>query len=271
MKFNLVILTLLYISGWTSILHTQVSLASPLTFEKTAEIQEIYQGTLELKNNGKEENGVRIYKRDYIFFADGSVIYGEPGLLSRSNANWITVSPSQLQIPSMETAFIHFSVQVPDVENLVGTYWSVIMIENLPKTDPNTTSTERKEGHVGLQQILRYAIQIVTHIGDTGKRELKIINAKLEKTEDKKHLKIDIENTGERALRALFSAEIYDSKGNHLTTITGDRKRTYPGTSVNFTADLTELSHGEYNILVILDCGGDDVFGASLTLLIKDE
>ena len=45
-----------------------------------------------------------------------------------------------------------------------------------------------------------------------------------------------------------------------------DRKRLYPGTSVRYSVDLTEVASGSYQALVVVDNGDEHVFGAQYGL-----
>ncbi len=51
-----------------------------------------YEGTIELMNPDAAPQEVRVYQTDYSFSSDGTVAYGEPGRLPRSNARWIRFS-----------------------------------------------------------------------------------------------------------------------------------------------------------------------------------
>jgi len=64
-----------------------VTLIGGLSYEKEVQIDEIYQGSIVVRNNGDEFQEVKIYQTDYLFFCDGTNQYGEPGKIERSNAN----------------------------------------------------------------------------------------------------------------------------------------------------------------------------------------
>jgi type II secretory pathway component GspD/PulD (secretin) len=83
-------------------------------------------------------------------------------------------------------------------------------------------------------------------------------------------LVVDVENTGERWLRGSMWAELYDSEGKHVGKYDGGKQRMYPGTSVRFSADLVGIQTSSYKALIVIDCGGDDVFGANVNLVLKE-
>ena len=79
-------------------------------------------------------------------------------------------------------------------------------------------------------------------------------------------MQVDIENTGQRWLRPYLWAELYDDTGRYIGRFENGRKRIYPGTSVRYKVDLSDVPKGIYKALVVADCGGDYVFGAERTL-----
>ena len=105
---------------------------------------------------------------------------------------------------------------------------------------------------------------MITNISNTGTRKLKFLTTKLLKENaEKRILQLDIENIGERLLRPLLWTELYDEKGNYVGRFEGGQLRTYPGTSVRFGFDLSHMPKGIYKVLIVADCGGDDLFGAT--------
>jgi hypothetical protein len=228
-----------------------------------------YEGSIDVKNPEKTPQEIKVYQTDYFFYADGKVLYGDPGALPRSNARWMTLSPQQVTVPPNETVSVHFSVQVPNDTTLKGTYWSVVMVEPVAEGSAESSLPGPKNTGVGVSQVLRYAVQIVTHVGATGTRLLKFSRINLVRENENKLLLVDIENTGERWLRGALWAELYDSKGSKVGRFDGGKQRMYPGTSVRFTVDLIGVQDPSYKALIVVDCGNEDVFGANVTLVLK--
>jgi len=236
-----------------------------LTHERKAQRGDSYQGVIFIRNPGENRQEVRVYQTDYLFFFDGRSIYGEPGKTPRSNAKWITFSPKRLTILPQGVSRVNYTVNVPD-ETLVGTYWSMLMVEGISEGSPQSGRPEKGTVALGIRQVMRYGIQMVSHLGNTGARRLKFLKTKLLKEEEKRTLQVDIENIGERWLRPFLWAELYDEKGIFIGRFEGGRMRIYPGTSVRYRVDLTEVPKGKYKALVVADGGGEDIFGITYTL-----
>ena len=113
---------------------------------------------------------------------------------------------------------------------------------------------------------MRYGVQIVTHLGDSGKRELNILDRQISKEGEDYLLALDLENSGERWLRPEVRAEIYDEEGRLLGKKGGEKYRIYPETSVRATLNLGALSPGKYKILVVIDNGDQYIWGAQYSL-----
>jgi hypothetical protein len=241
-----------------------VSVVGDLTQEMTSASGRSYSGTIVLQNTGDEEMEVDLYQTDYRFSADGKNDYGEPGKAARSNASWIAFSPRHLSMPPRQKAEVSYTVRVPDDGTLAGSYWSLLMVEGLPK--PVAEGPKKEQPMLTLKTVLRYGIQMITNIGDTGTRLLKFSAARLLRDGRSRSLQIDVENAGERWLQPAFWVELYDGKGILSGRFEAEKQRLFPGTSVRFRFDLSAMPEGGYRCLAVADCGGDDLFGANYTL-----
>ena len=245
---------------------SRISITASLTHERPAKMGETYQGVISIKNPSTSPVEVKLYQTDYQFLFDGSNSYGEPGKLKRSNANWINFSPDRLVIPPNGTAGVNYTVTVPDDGSLVGTYWSMLMVEEISQDSPESSKPEPTEIQLGVRQIWRLGVQLVTHIRNTGTRDLKFVSTNLLREKAKTILQVDIENIGERWLKPSLWLELYAVDGGYVERFEAKKVRVYPGTSVRIRFDLSKVPKGTYKALLAADCGGDDVFGINYTL-----
>jgi hypothetical protein len=244
----------------------QIGVINGMTHEKECKPGETVERVILLRNNGQAPETVRLYQTDYSFNHLGQSFYNAPGKDARSNASWISFSPNQLTIPGLTNAEVRFKVKVPDRADLVGTYWSVIMVELVPPAASAKDVASKDRIKFGVTQTMRYAVQVVTSIGAGGARKLKFINVELVQEKDRKLLRVDIENAGERWLRPYSYVELYTDKGEPAGKFEGERLRIYPGTSVRFTFDMSRVKDGAYRALIVLDNKDSSVFGAQYTL-----
>ncbi len=246
-----------------------ISLPGGLTIEKTLTVGGSTSGSIVVLNPGSKPETVRIYQTDYLFYADGRNEFGKPGSNPRSNASWIAYSPSQITLPAGGRAEVSYQISAPNDKDLRGTYWSVIMFEPLAEGALTPPTPEKGKIKVGVQAVVRHAVQVVTHIGDTGTRVLEFADKKLEVKDGKTCLVLDVKNTGERWLVPEVYVDLFGQSGQ-LGRYSGGKLRIFPGCSVRYRVDLGALKPGKYNALVIADCGEDNVFGARYTLEVGD-
>ena len=253
------------------LVRAQVGVVNGLTQEKICAPGEAFESYIRLKNNGPQEETVKIYQTDYLFNYDGKSFYDAPGKIARSNAAWIQPGAKQLSLSGFAQIDVRFTCKVPADPALNGTYWSIIMVEAVPPAPKSGKGASSKNINVGVSQIMRYGVQIVTHIGDTGARKIKFVGSEFVQDKAGKTLQVDVENTGERWLRPISYVELYDAVGVLAAKIQGERLRIYPGTSARFRFDLGKVSQGKYKALVVLDNQDTYVFGAQYSMAVGVE
>lgn len=245
-----------------------VVVVGSLTREHEVQPGRTYEGAIEVRNPGDAPAEIRTYQTDYFFYADGTVLYGEPGRLPRSNAKWITFSPQQATIPPGESVVVRYTIAVPADDTMTGTWWSLLMVEEVPAGSVESSTTAKGQVAMGIRQVIRYGVQIVANFGSSGSRQLRFTQVRLAADKEKRSLIVDLENTGERWLRATVWSELYDAEGRYVGRFEGGTHRLYPGTTARFPADLVGVRDATYKALIVADCGGDDVFGADVSLVL---
>ncbi|MBA7641411.1 hypothetical protein ES703_49089 [subsurface metagenome] len=271
-KIGIIFLALFFYLLIPYVAEAGVAIVGELIHEREATVGESYQGIIFVRNSSEQSQEIKVYQTDYLFFFDGRSIYGEPGRMKRSNAKWISFSPKQLTIPANEVSQVNYTINVPADETLVGTYWSILMIEGISEMLPEATKSKGDQATLGIRQVIRYGIQITTHIGDTGVGRLEFLKTRLLREGERRILQVDIENIGERLLKSFLWAELYDEEGSYVGRFEGGEFhiRIYPGTSVRYRVDLSQVPKGAYRALVVADCGGEDIFGVTYTLELEE-
>lgn len=232
---------------------TEVRMASPGS---------TYRGTLIVRNTGATVAEVKIYQNDYAFSADGRNSFTGPGTLPRSNSPWLHLASEQIAIEPGGRRSVDYEIRVPDDSRLVGTYWSAVMLEQIAGVEQGAQKREK----VQLQQVVRYAIQLITEIGETGRSEIAFSNAHLSNAAGKRELSVDLENKGERWLQAQVWLELHDADGHLAGKFAGQKLRTFPATSVRNRIDLSTVKPGKYLALLVADAGRNDLFGTQIDL-----
>jgi len=255
----------------TECARAQVSIIGDLSQDHDARPGEKYSGSILVKNDTEEPQEAKLYQTDYLFSFDGRSNYAEAGSTLRSNARWVTFSPSALVVPPRGTVTVNYTVAVPESiagKALEGSYWSMLMVEGISKESAESSLPEKKnKPELGVRQTLRYGIQIASHISGTGTKSIKFIDAKLVRgNKGESLLQVDLEDNGTLWFRPDVYVELFDGKGISKGKFPGRTYRMYPGTSVRQVIELTGIAKGTYKALVVVDAGGENVFGAQYTL-----
>jgi hypothetical protein len=249
----------------------QIYVLGDLAQDKNAVPGDTYEGSIVIRNDANEPAEARAYQTGYSFMCDGQTVYGPPDSQQRSNASWITFKPTRMIVPAKGSVTLTYTVAVPRdtvSKPLQGTYWSMLMVEGIGKESPESSvPAADKRPRLGLQQVIRYGLQIATHITGTGTKAVRFLDARVTTGgTGKPALQLDLENTGNLGIHPEVSFELFDTKGVSRGKYSGTRYRIYPATSIREVIEFPALPAGEYKALVVVDAGGDDVFGAQYTL-----
>ena len=245
----------------------QISVLSSTVEEKEAAKGETYTGRIVISNPTTTPQSVRIFKTDYSFKAAGTTAYEDPGTTPRSNAPWVTPQTERVVVPPRSEVTVPYTVVVPGSDSLRGTYWSAIMVEGA-ESAPTSTTGRGGQAQVGIGTVIRYAIQVATHIGTTGTRTVKFENAASGRTATgEATLGMDVITTGDRAVRPKLSVEVYDEQGTLKAKGNQERGLVYPGSSFRQTFDFGKLPAGTYKAVVFADTGDEKVFATQFTIV----
>jgi len=258
--------TLIIFATIFNILWGGVAILNGLAHEFSVTPGNVYKGKIDLKNASEIAQVVNIYQADMSTAHTGETFYSDTIKNDRSNLKWIKLSNLNVTLESDAQGSIDFEIHVPDNNNMSGTYWSVIMIE--PR-DP--IHIQQDENGYSIQSKVRYAIQIVCNIGETGTTDLQFLNITQEYFQDKNYLEVDVENTGQTLVKPTLSLELFDSAGNSLPMIMAEKQRIFPGSSKRYIIEIEGIESGVYQGILIADCNTDDLFGVNITLNLKDD
>lgn len=225
-------------------------------------------GTIRLRNTSEVPQEVRVYQADYSFGASGENHFPEPGTHPRSNAEWISFTPSQFVLAPREEASVRYTMTAPDSSAasrggpLRGTFWSVLLVEGV-QTPPAHSDLSR--GEIGIRPRLRFAVQLASHIEGSGNRDVELGEVRLTTAPTgENHFSIDVVHAGERAYRPEIRLHLYTEAGDPVEVFAERRGLLYPGTSLRQRFDVSDVPGGTYEALITVDTGGPDLFGAQI-------
>ena len=248
----------------------QVSVIGELARDYDASPGRTIKGEIEVNNSADYPQEAKIYQTDYLFFHDGSNQFPEAGTEARSNAAWIDFSPERVVVPPGQTVTISYEVVVPEDTasfDLEGSFWSMIMVEAIPMQSHESSLGGEEEIKVGLIQIYRYGVQIATHFRSEESYEIAFADVAIaDPGTGQSALKVSVDNTGNIFMKPNVWVELFDGNGNKAARRDAKQARVYPGTSVSYWFDIDDVEPGQYEALIVVDAGGENVFGAQYTV-----
>jgi len=224
-----------------------------------------YTGSILVRSKSQGPVTVTVTIRDLLYFADGRVIYGEPGTNPRTSIPWLTFFPKEVTLEPGQEMTISYRIDVPSDPELRGSYWCVLLIS--PQA-PTPTG----EGVVAIVQIVQYAVLIIADIApNPGECSLKLADLTISRTEEGQLVQVDLVNDGERRLRPLAYLELYSSEGEYLGRFESSlgQRNILPGCSVRHKIPLPALDEGKYPALLVVDNLDECVWGTQVTIEVK--
>lgn len=240
----------------------QIAVLGNTVEEHIASAGQRYEGTIVIRNLTTTAQPVRVYQTDYGFSADGTSRFDSAGTSPRSNARWVKPSASSVTVPPSTDVTITYTVDVPATDSLRGTYWSAIMVEGAPTAPPATGARQ-----VGLGAVVRYAVQLATHLPATGSRKVRLVKDAFVTDSTGGHLlDVVVQNAGDRAYRPALWVELYDAAGVLRARQQQQRGLLYPGCSLKQRFSFASVGSGTYKAVVFADTGDDTVSAAQYKL-----
>jgi len=224
-----------------------------------------------VQNVSAETQIARLYPTDYRRTEAGTLSFPEAGSLPRSNSRWVVGIPQEHVIPAGATVPVSFLVRVPADLSDMGTYWSVIMVQGFPLDDREAPA---EMGRVMVREAFRTAVRVVTEVSTPGVpvvTSLRFADRALVMGENGAELHLAIENDGPSILRLSLWAEVLDLSGRVVGRLPAPGLALLPGEVGLRRMDLAELSPGRYEVLVVADGQGQDVFGARYQVEIPEK
>ncbi len=222
-----------------------------------------------VSNNSAETVAMHLYFTDYLFQANGSNRFDPPGSHARSNAAWMELlGRDRYEIPAGGEIGIEILGTVPNDADLVGSFWSTLMVE-----ERRLDEGEPGQAGVGIRVVQRRAIQIITDLGG-GAAELGFDRPQMATDESTGalQLSLDLRNDGTRHSRPSTRLELLDADtGQPVLAVDGRQSLVYPGTSVRLSFEIGQLEPGLYQAFVLADGGGTEVFGIRYGLDLREE
>ena len=263
MKSHILSLAILLISSLG--LNASVLVTNGLTHRHDLQGVDEETGYIVLKNIGDEAERILVYFKDLAVGCETQTEYTDPGTTERSNYNWIKVGIEERILQPGEEFPLKYQITVPKKKH-VGSFWSLIMVEVKKPID-----TTQLDYGVRVSSNVRYAVQIITDFPTETPTNVEFNAVELtEKPVMGKVVNVILENLGDIALVPEVKIEVYDNNGELILQKSADTKKLYPGQCRDFQVPIEDLPVGDYQGVLVADCGEADLFGMTLNLEVDD-
>ena len=201
----------------------------------------------------------------------------EAGEVPRSATDWVEVGPTQFVLNPGDSQEIRLTLTTPeagpDGSPLEGSYWTAIMVESVPASEPEEGEGEQPGTAVVVKR--RFGVKLLVTIAGTGQLDGQIVALERHGL-NPLWVTLDFENRGTLNMKEVSGrVEIRDVTGATLEAIPVDPFPVLPGYTRRVIAMSSRprgerLPAGDYVVLAILDYGGDSLVGAQLLLRIPE-
>ena len=119
------------------------------------------------------------------------------------------------------------------------------------------------ENSLTIHQKVRYAVQVITNIGNQSSANLKFETPHVSKGEQgERAFSVGITNTGTRHSRPKVWLDVYGADGNSIGKFNAETHGLYVGERENFSININDLKPGNYKALLAAeDNNNGQVFG----------
>ena len=177
----------------------------------------------------------------------------------------MSLSDNEILMEPGQTINITYGLTPPADLDKSGSYWGVIMIEEIEDLDTNKPTVGVK-----VNALVRYAIQIIGSYDDNAVKQLEIADIKLDTTGGEQHVRISVQNSGNIMMKPIMILEVYSTDGEQIARKEIPYQKVYPGYCKVFDIPLADIPAGSYDSVIVADCGDENLYGMRFTLPVLD-
>lgn len=236
---------------------------TPADVRATFKPGQIVQFDLSVSNDGDTPVAMRTSVMDLWFDAKtNEKIFGAPGTLPHSAANWVTFVPPTFTAPAHGTGKVHVTVTPPP--DAAGGAYAVLFVESKPER----SGVRTEDGRAMYANIRLGALTLLTAEG-TEAYHLDVSDVRLTPPAPNQNLElqIDVANNGNVHIFPQPHVAILDASKKVVARAQGDIKRFFPGQKDRLTISWAgTLPPGDYTAVLTLTYGKDQVYTRELPL-----
>lgn len=239
---------------------------SPVVLNFNANPGEIQQSKVTIRNHANIKQAYTFNLGDFEIDNSGKKKRIPAGESARSCADWITISPTFVELNPNEEREINVIMTVPEGKS--ASKWSMIYVQASQEQNENPVD---KELATGIKVVPRIVVLVNQSPKINTNYSAKISNlVDISTKEDSLHTyKVTVENTGDKIIEANVQLALANLKTATEQKFSKEMQRVYPGEKRTFELSLPaiEFTAGQYALAAILDYGhGTNLEGTQILI-----
>ena len=239
------LLLLFFIVSFSSF--ANVSVINGLTHVYSGVSGDVISGEIVLVNYSSIEERVRFNVQEAIYSCTEARIFTGDATHPLSSSSWLNSSVNERVLAPKERYVLKFTINIPEGEELRGSYWSVLMV-----SVEKPIKEEMINKRIGIGTKIQYAIGLITNVNALDEVNIGF-NDVLSTGGAEKNLRIRVKNDGRFAEATLLSLEVYDQNGVMVKEYKTRRLLVFPEVCRDYLLTISDLDKGAYDCVLVAD------------------
>lgn len=225
---------------------------------------EVHSTTFEVKNTGTTQESINLSLGDWQLDADGNTNYFAPNTTENSCANWMTISPTFLELAPNESQKVKVQMLVPD--DGISTRWAIIFVERA--LEQTSMASADRDLRFGIETVTRLGIPVYQAPRKSGVYKGAV--ASLEEIKAGLKYKANLKNIGDKVIDGKVHLTFSNVETGEEIEAPIQKIIILPNSSRNYDFDIPKLKKGTYLMAVIFEYHEDEqLVGKQLQIKIE--
>ncbi|NND76557.1 MAG: DUF916 domain-containing protein [Flavobacteriales bacterium] len=220
---------------------------------------------IKINNDTEEAKSFRIKFNDFNMNEHGKSQFVEPGNGKYGISNWVSVSPSFIEVAAGEKKEITVTLDVPDDEAGKKAAWGIMMIEEAAERKTLDYGAEKGESIAfGIVPTLAFGVFLYQNPPGVTDNSIEIMDFMISQREEKYFVNIEAENTGTGIAYCRAYVELTNLENGDQEKLLVKSFTIVPELTRVFSFELPEhLKSGKYSAVGVLDYGNEEEIEAA--------
>jgi len=228
--------------------------------------------TIKINNDTEEGKAFRVKFNDFNMNEHGKSQFVEPGNGKYGISNWVSVSPSFIEVGPGEKKEVTITIDVPLDEAGKKAAWGIMMIEEAAERKSLDYGNENSESIAfGIVPTLAFGVFLYQNPPGVSTNEVEIMDFMIQEKDERYFVNIDAQNTGTGIAYCKAYVELTNLNNGEQEKLLVKSFTIVPELTRVFSFELPDyLTNGKYSAVGVLDYGNEqEIEAAELEFEIK--